>query len=118
MCLRIKKVNLEDKETVMKSYQYMTLPLLVSAVIVSASCARAMKVEKARIKVEQSRIIGMPNPASVNCANLGGKSRLSKSETGETGWCEFPNGQICAEWPLYRDNKCVAPTSEQLKALR
>jgi putative hemolysin len=40
--------------------------------------------------------IGMPNPASVNCADVGGVTRVVKTPTGERGVC------VVEEWMLFR----------------
>ncbi|MBB6464376.1 putative hemolysin [Aminobacter carboxidus] len=54
--------------------------------------------------------IGMANPASVHCGNIGGKLEIRKDGAGnETGYCRMPDGSICEEWALFRDQKCVAP---------
>jgi putative hemolysin len=45
----------------------------------------------------------LPNPASVNCVNKGGKSEIRTGEDGgQYGVCIFPNGSECEEWALFR----------------
>lgn len=44
-------------------------------------------------------LLGLANPASTNCINMGG--RLIKGE-GSTYICTFPNGNNCEEWKLFR----------------
>lgn len=47
--------------------------------------------------------IGMANPASVNCAKLGGTASIQKDTNGgEYSNCKLPNGTICEEWALFR----------------
>ncbi len=47
--------------------------------------------------------IGMANPASVFCQEIGGQSQIEKDEDGhEHGICLLPNGQVMDEWTLYR----------------
>ncbi|WP_378949700.1 DUF333 domain-containing protein [Mesorhizobium sp. ANAO-SY3R2] len=54
--------------------------------------------------------IGMPNPASAHCAKIGGRSEIARDAVGNaTGYCHMPDGQVCEEWALFRDRKCVAP---------
>jgi putative hemolysin len=54
--------------------------------------------------------IGMANPASVHCGNIGGKLEIHKDAAGnETGYCRMADGSICEEWALFRDQKCIAP---------
>ncbi|SOZ37379.1 DUF333 domain-containing protein [Cupriavidus neocaledonicus] len=46
--------------------------------------------------------IGMANPASVNCAQRGGKLQIVTTPAGQTGLCTFPSGRQCEEWALMR----------------
>ena len=48
----------------------------------------------------------MPNPASVNCEQNGGKLELRQDTSGGVvGMCIFPDGSECDEWAYLR-NKC------------
>ncbi|MDO1474178.1 MULTISPECIES: putative hemolysin [Comamonas] len=47
-------------------------------------------------------VIGMANPASVYCAQLGGRTRIEKTTAGERGICVLPNGTEIDEWELFR----------------
>jgi len=50
---------------------------------------------------------GMANPASVNCAKVGGTLEIKKDATGgEYGMCTFINGTSCEEWALFRSEGC------------
>ncbi|WP_027145768.1 DUF333 domain-containing protein [Mesorhizobium sp. WSM3626] len=54
--------------------------------------------------------VGMANPASVHCGAIGGRFAVRKDKAGnEYGFCRLPNGRLCEEWALFRDNKCVGP---------
>ncbi|PWK72676.1 hypothetical protein C8K44_105117 [Aminobacter sp. AP02] len=54
--------------------------------------------------------IGMANPASVYCGNIGGRSEITKDSAGNAvGYCHQPDGRVCEEWALFRDKQCVAP---------
>ncbi|WP_137933403.1 putative hemolysin [Mesorhizobium comanense] len=54
--------------------------------------------------------VGMANPASVHCGAIGGRFVVRKDKAGnEYGFCRLPNGRLCEEWALFRDNKCVGP---------
>lgn len=45
----------------------------------------------------------LPNPASMNCINQGGRLKiLKRGDGGEYGVCVFPNGRQCEEWALLR----------------
>ncbi|AKA37287.1 DUF333 domain-containing protein [Yersinia ruckeri] len=47
--------------------------------------------------------VSMANPASVNCANVGGVLTLTKQLDGGTiGMCQLPDGKRCEEWALMR----------------
>jgi putative hemolysin len=58
--------------------------------------------------------VGMANPASVNCAKLGGVSiAKTAADGGQSADCKLPNGQQCDEWTLFREGKCpVAPKTK------
>jgi len=59
-----------------------------------------------RIGGSQSKNIGMPNPASVNCTKQGGTLKIETGKDGgQIGICTFPNGKQCEEWALMR-NEC------------
>ncbi|RUZ80639.1 DUF333 domain-containing protein [Mesorhizobium sp. M7A.F.Ca.US.006.01.1.1] len=54
--------------------------------------------------------VGMANPASVHCGEIGGRLVIRKDKAGnEYGFCRLPNRRLCEEWALFRDNKCVGP---------
>ncbi|UVK51233.1 DUF333 domain-containing protein [Mesorhizobium sp. AR02] len=54
--------------------------------------------------------VGMANPASVHCSEIGGRLVIRKDKAGnEYGFCRLPKGRLCEEWALFRDNKCVGP---------
>jgi putative hemolysin len=47
-------------------------------------------------------VIGMANPASVNCVNNGGKVDIRHDLSGnEIGYCILPDGSECDEWAFY-----------------
>ena len=47
--------------------------------------------------------IGIPNPASVYCADAGGKPLTEKRPDGsEFGICRFENDRECGQWALFR----------------
>lgn len=51
--------------------------------------------------------IGMSNPASDNCAELGGKTVIETIDGGDqVGMCHLPDGRVCNEWALYREGVC------------
>ena len=48
--------------------------------------------------------VGLANPASVNCAEKGGKLEIRKNKNGEYGVCLFEDNRQCEEWALLRGN--------------
>ncbi|KQW86620.1 putative hemolysin [Brevundimonas sp. Root1279] len=62
---------------------------------------------------EPPAVVGLPNPASVNCVNQGGVHQVRKTASGdEYGVCLFSDGRQCEEWALLRDKRCVAPSPD------
>lgn len=51
---------------------------------------------------ENKKMIGMPNPASVYCEQLHGKSIIVNTPQGQYGNCILPSGETIEEWALYR----------------
>jgi putative hemolysin len=46
--------------------------------------------------------VNMPNPASLYCEELGGKTTIKNGENGQVGFCVFSDGVEIEEWQLYR----------------
>lgn len=47
----------------------------------------------------------LANPASVNCANVGGNLVImTNGSGGQYGLCQFADNQACEEWALFRKN--------------
>ncbi|MGL4290136.1 MAG: putative hemolysin [Phreatobacter sp.] len=54
--------------------------------------------------------VGLANPASVHCSQLGGRLEIvTATGGGQVGMCHLPDGRICEEWALFRDKRCVPP---------
>lgn len=50
-----------------------------------------------------SSAFALPNPASVYCEKLGGKSEIvTQADGGQAGLCVFENGNVFEEWTLFR----------------
>lgn len=66
------------------------------------------------LKRKEDMPIGLANPASVYCAKMGGSLEIKTDlETGGTyGLCHLPDGLICEEWALFRDQKCINPENK------
>lgn len=80
------------------------------ACLFTASLAGCATTASTSASTQTGPAVGMPNPASVACANQGGKLDLRKDATGNvTGICVLADGRECEEWALYRDHRCVVP---------
>lgn len=47
---------------------------------------------------EEDPFIGIPNPASFYCQEMGYDLRMQETDEGTEGICIFPNGAECEEW--------------------
>jgi putative hemolysin len=47
----------------------------------------------------------LANPASVFCAQSGGKSEIRKGARGQYGVCRLPDGRVVDEWAYFRAMK-------------
>ncbi|MBO9353505.1 DUF333 domain-containing protein [Bordetella petrii] len=46
--------------------------------------------------------VGMANPASVYCKEIGGSLQIENTSAGQVGICVLPTGERIEEWELYR----------------
>jgi putative hemolysin len=51
------------------------------------------------------RVWALANPASVFCAQSGGKSEIRKGPRGQYGVCRLPDGSVVDEWAYFRKMK-------------
>jgi uncharacterized protein len=56
-----------------------------------------------------SAAMAIPNPASVFCGKMGGKTVIAKVPEGEIGLCYLSKDKIVDEWTLYRMFKGKKP---------
>jgi putative hemolysin len=47
----------------------------------------------------------LANPASVFCAQSGGKSEIRNGPRGQYGVCRLPDGRVVEEWKYFRTMK-------------
>jgi hypothetical protein len=47
---------------------------------------------------EEDQFIGIPNPASFYCQEMGYELEIKEADEGSEGICVFPNGAECEEW--------------------
>ncbi|WP_374295694.1 DUF333 domain-containing protein [Acinetobacter sp.] len=71
------------------------LLLVVATTALISACNTAPQPEKP---------IGMANPASVYCAEVGGKTIIKKTPEGDAGYCQLPSGEVVDEWDYFRKN--------------
>lgn len=85
--------------------------LLLTAVMALAACATPAETTPTEAPPALTPKIGMPNPASVHCKDLGGTLEIrTGKDGGQFGVCTLPDGKVCEEWALFRDKKCVTPS--------
>lgn len=53
----------------------------------------------------EQKAVGMANPASIYCEQIGGKLEIKRTEQGQVGYCILPSGEKVEEWALYHQNK-------------
>jgi len=54
------------------------------------------------------RASALANPASVFCAQSGGKSEIRRGPRGQYGVCRLPDGRVVEEWAYFRQMKAKA----------
>jgi putative hemolysin len=88
----------------MSSKVIVTVVLVVALLVIAVYFFTA---NEASAPVEQN--VGIANPASTNCVKLGGTLEIAEGEGGQYGLCHLPDGRVCEEWALFRDNECTVP---------
>lgn len=74
-----------------------TLILMLAALMVGACSKHTTPT------VTPADKVGLPNPASVNCEQKGGKLVIhDRGELGQYGVCVFEDNFQCEEWAMYR----------------
>jgi putative hemolysin len=68
-------------------------------------------------QVPPSPIVGLPNPASVYCAELGFESKIVDEPEGQVGMCVFPDGTECEEWSFF-EGECGQNWALEASAMR
>jgi putative hemolysin len=69
--------------------------LIMTGIFISVSCSS--------FQTRQTPESGLPNPASVNCKQKGGKLELRQDASGGvSGICHFADGSECEEWAYFR----------------
>jgi len=55
-------------------------------------------------KTPDGQALGLANPASVHCADLGGTLEMREEANGTVGYCHLPDGRVVEEWTLFRED--------------
>jgi len=78
--------------------------VVLSVIIIAGAIAFKLTSPKTETKV------GLPNPASVHCEEVGGTLDIrTDASGGQVGYCVFPDKTECEEWALLR-NECTDTT--------
>ncbi|MBI4079693.1 DUF333 domain-containing protein [Candidatus Kaiserbacteria bacterium] len=83
-----------------------TIAWIVLAIIVIAGVLYYFQTQSGGQPEEN---VGIANPASTNCVNLGGTLEIVDGTEGQFGLCHLPDGRVCEEWALFRDGSCTVP---------
>ena len=81
--------------------RFVPVALGLAASLAAAACTTT-PAERPASPASSGAAVGMANPASVNCAQRGGKLQIVSTPAGQTGICTFPSGKQCEEWALMR----------------
>ena len=87
-----------------------TAGLLISIMVISG--CQSFKSEPTptpfneKIEGEGDPFIGIPNPASFYCQEMGYSLELRDTDDGTVGICIFPDGKECEEWDFLA-GKCA-----------
>jgi len=92
----------------MRTLSKITLFMLLAAIFLSACSQKSNPNETPVPSSVPASEAGLPNPASVNCEEKGGKLEIrDRGEMGQYGVCVFEDNRQCEEWTLYR-GECPA----------
>jgi len=69
----------------------------------TGTCKNGQQASPQKIPTQTS----LPNPASKNCLDKGGKLKTVEETAGTLGICEFTDGTQCEEWKFFR-GECQA----------
>ncbi len=73
--------------------------LLIGLIVISGCKSRQEElVPTPFMDEDEDAFIGIPNPASFYCQEMGYELELRDSEGGTEGICIMPNGAECEEW--------------------
>ena len=81
----------------MKPNKTLFIVILLAFTLIGAACSASSE--------DESKVIGMANPASVYCIEQGGELEIrTGKDGGQYGVCIFDDGSECDEWAFYQDH--------------
>ena len=81
-----------------------------TAVLIGCGATPATPPDAASAPEPGKKAVGLPNPASVHCIELGGTLIPQRDANGgEYALCALPDGSRCEEWALFRGECGNAP---------
>ena len=84
---------------VRKTRPYLIITLILIGVFVLSGCKGGEEIVPTPfIEGEEDAFIGVPNPASFYCQEMGYELELRDTDGGTEGICVMPNGAECEEW--------------------
>lgn len=81
-----------------RSYLIVTLVLIGAFIFAGCRGAREEPTPAPFNEDQEDTFIGMPNPASFYCEEMGYELELRDTDGGAEGICKLPNGAECEEW--------------------
>jgi len=82
-----------------KRLRLLTLVLTLTLILVSCRGTAGDPTPTPFIEKEgEDPFIGVPNPASFYCQEMGYQLEMRETEAGTEGICIFPDGKECDEW--------------------
>lgn len=94
-----------------KHLWYVFMILILGLVVVSAGCSADSNQEQQATTpvvtqtLDEENFIGMPNPASFYCQEMGYTLKMVEEDEGTVGMCTFPDGTQCEEWE-FLEGRC------------
>jgi len=81
-----------------------------TAALIGCGAAPATRPDATAAAAPDKKAVGLPNPASVHCIDLGGKL-IPQHDANGGGYalCALPDGSRCEEWALFRGECGNAP---------
>jgi len=85
-----------------KNFQfYLLLIVILGMGVLASSCRSSLSTPTPfpeNTEGEGDPFIGVPNPASFYCQEMGYKLTMQETDQGTEGICVFPDGAECEEW--------------------